>query len=76
MVNMSKMKKAFHNEGIQITTDTMNMLREEVNKTILEWVNNTKNGHVKRLTPNLIWIALRRFDQKLNGIFSKLKEAK
>ncbi len=62
MVNMSKMKKAFHNEGIQVTTDTMNMLREEVNKTILKWVSNTKNGNVKRLTPSLIWVALHRFD--------------
>ena len=62
MVNMSKMKKAFHNEGIQVPTDTMNMLREEVNKTILKWVINTKNGNVKRLTPNLIWVALHRFD--------------
>ena len=62
MVNMSKMKKAFHNEGIQVPTETMNMLREEVNKTILKWVRNTKNGNVKRLTPNLIWVALHRFD--------------
>ena len=62
MVNMSKMKKAFHNENIQITTEAMNMLRDDVNKTILKWVQNTKKTKVKRLKADNIWIALNKFD--------------
>ena len=62
MVNMSKMKKAFHNENIQVTTKSMNMLRNEINKTILKWVENTKNANVKRVKTDNIWIALNKFD--------------
>ena len=62
MVNMSKMKKAFHNENIQITTKAMNMLRNEINKTINRWVDNTKNPNVKRLKTENIWIALNKFE--------------
>tara|TARA_R100000656_G_scaffold12300_1_gene12796 strand:+ start:380 stop:568 length:189 start_codon:yes stop_codon:yes gene_type:complete len=62
MVNMSKMKKAFHDEDIQITTDAMNMLRIHINKTVQRWVDNSKRANLKRLKADNIWVALNKFD--------------
>ena len=62
MGNMSKMKKAFHDEDIQITTDAMNMLRIHINKTVQRWVDNSKRANLKRLKADNIWVALNKFD--------------
>ena len=57
MVNMSKMKKAFHNEDLQISAETINIPNDEIKRTVSRWVKNTKDGNVKRLTPELVWVA-------------------
>ena len=57
MIQISKLKKAFHNEGLQLPISTINILNDEIKRTVSRWVKNTKDGNVKRLTPELVWVA-------------------
>lgn len=59
----SKMKKLFNEAGIQVNLNSLNMLDDHLNRIVLKWVKNTKEGNVKRLTPELLWIALGKFIQ-------------
>jgi hypothetical protein len=58
MIKVNKLKKAFHDEGLQIPTETINILNNEVKKMVDKWVSNTKKGNIIRLNPDLVWIAL------------------
>lgn len=57
MIQVTKVKKAFHDEKLQVSTDALNMMNDEIARTIRRWVQNTKNGNVKRVTPETIHIA-------------------
>lgn len=60
MIQVTKLKKAFNREGIQISADAVNLLQDEMNRIVAKWVRNTKSGNVKRLTAELVFIALGR----------------
>lgn len=60
ILKTTKVKERFHKKGIQITTGALMLLQSEVNRTVERWVNNTKEGNVKRLTEDLVWVALGR----------------
>ena len=62
MIKVGKLKKAFHDAGLQLPTESVNILNDEMNRIVQTWIENTKRGDIKRLKPNLIWIALNRFD--------------
>jgi hypothetical protein len=63
MIQKTKVRKAFNNKGIQISIATLNQFDEEISRLIDKWVKNTKFGNVKRLTPDLIWIALGKLNK-------------
>ena len=50
MIQVSKVKKAFHEIGIQVSTDSINMIREDFNRHINLMAKRCKEGNVKRLT--------------------------
>tara|TARA_Y100000310_G_C20375846_1_gene665702 strand:+ start:222 stop:422 length:201 start_codon:yes stop_codon:yes gene_type:complete len=58
MIQVGKLKKAFHDEGLQLSAETVNILNNEIKRTVSRWVRKTKDGNIKRLTPDLIWIVL------------------
>tara|TARA_Y100000310_G_scaffold90091_1_gene87333 strand:- start:111 stop:308 length:198 start_codon:yes stop_codon:yes gene_type:complete len=60
MIQKTKLKKAFNDEGLQISPDALEMLASELQRTAARWVSNAKTGNIKRLTLDLIWIALGR----------------
>jgi len=62
VIQKTKVKKMFNTAGLQITTQALNMIEEEVTKDILGMVERTKSGNVKRLTPDLFWVALGRYN--------------
>tara|TARA_Y100000310_G_scaffold330252_1_gene401591 strand:+ start:597 stop:869 length:273 start_codon:yes stop_codon:yes gene_type:complete len=64
MIQKTKLKKAFNRAGLQITTEALALLEREINLIVNKWVNNTKKGNVKRLTDDLIWIALGNWNQR------------
>ena len=57
MIQVSKLKKIFHDEGLQISVETINLLDDKIKRIITKWAKNTKDGNVKRLTPDLVWVA-------------------
>ena len=58
-----KIRKMFNAEGIQVNLEALNMLDDHLNRIVRKWVANTVEGNVKRLTPELLWIALGKFIQ-------------
>ena len=58
MIQVSKVKKAFHEIGIQVSTDSINMIREDFNRHINLMTKRCKEGNVKRLTSSTYYIGL------------------
>ena len=61
MIQTTKLKKKFNDEGIQLPTMTIMMLDSEIERLIDRWVNNAKESNIRRLTPELVWAALGRW---------------
>ena len=57
-MHASKVKKIFNENGIQVPTLTMNMIREDFNRHIRRMAERCKEGNVKRLTDKTYFIAL------------------
>ena len=58
MIQVTKVKKKFHDNGLQITTTAINMIRDDFNRKIDRMVNRCKEGNVKRLTDKTYHISL------------------
>ena len=58
MIPASKVKKIFNENGIQVPTLTMNMIRDDFNRHIRRMAERCKEGNVKRLTDKTYFIAL------------------
>tara|TARA_R100000656_G_scaffold124528_1_gene102912 strand:- start:4159 stop:4356 length:198 start_codon:yes stop_codon:yes gene_type:complete len=58
MIQKTKLKKAFKDAGMQTTAGAIDLLTDELNRTVRKWVVLAKDGNVKRLTADLVWIAL------------------
>ena len=58
MIQVTKIRKAFHDAGLQIPAETVNILNDHVNRMVNRWIENTKDGNIKRLSPGLTWVAL------------------
>ena len=58
MLKKTKVRKHFNEAGIQINIDALNLLEDEVKRIMNMWIRRTKQGNIKRLTADLIWIAL------------------
>ena len=64
MIQKTKVKKVFNRAGLQISPDALEQLNYEFELIVNNWVSNTKFGNVKRLTANLIWAALGKYNNK------------
>jgi len=62
MIQTTKLKKKFNDEGIQLPTMTIMMLDSEIERLIDRWVHNAKESNIRRLTPELVWAALGRWN--------------
>ena len=63
MLQKTKVKKIFNDAGVQLPENTFILLDDEVKRIITRWAKRTVDGNVKRLTPDLFWIALGRYNQ-------------
>ena len=63
MLQKTKVKKIFNDEGVQLPEETFMLLDDEVRRIITRWAKRTVDGNVKRLTPDLFWVALGRYNQ-------------
>jgi len=58
MINVAKVKKKFHNNGLQITTTAINMIRDDFNRKLDRMVFRCKDGNVKRLSDKTYHISI------------------
>ena len=63
MLQKTKVKKIFNDAGVQLPEETFMLLDDEVRRIITRWANRAVDGNVKRLTPDLFWVALGRYNQ-------------
>jgi len=50
MIQITKVKKVFHDRGIQVSTDAINLIRHDIDKQIRQMADRCRDGNVKRLT--------------------------
>ena len=58
MIKTSKVKKVFNSNSIQITSESIEMIKDDFNRKVNSMVTKCKQGNVKRLTPETYHIAL------------------
>ena len=61
MIQITKVKKAFHDAGIQVSTDAINLIRHDIDKQIRQMADRCKDGNVKRLTVSTYNIAICKY---------------
>ena len=64
MIQITKVKKIFHDAGLQVSTTSMNMIGDDFNKHIRSMTERLKEGNVKRLTPETYHIAIGHYLEK------------
>ncbi|MAG27156.1 hypothetical protein CMI47_16590 [Candidatus Pacearchaeota archaeon] len=65
MIHVSKVKKVFHDSGVQISTNAINLIRDDFNRNVRRMANRCSDGNVKRLTNDTYHIALGHLDNYL-----------
>jgi len=55
---VNRLKREFHRRGIQITAEAVNILDDHIHRQIVNMAGRCKDGNVKRLTEDLIWVAI------------------
>ena len=50
MIQITKLKKIFHDVGVQLSADAINLIRHDIDKQIRQMAKRCKDGNVKRLT--------------------------
>ena len=58
MIHASKVKKTFNDSGVQLSTESLNMIRDDFNRKIRRMAERCKDGNVKRLTDKTFFIAM------------------
>mgnify|MGYP003152526967 CR=1 FL=1 len=67
-MNKKYIKQAFSNEGIQLGNGAIDDIEHELKLMVIRMAKRCKNGNVKRLTPELFWVALGRMNnEKINS---------
>ena len=56
-------KQIFKNEGVQLGAGTLEVIEDELKRSVRTMSARCTLGNVKRLTPELIWIALGKPNQ-------------
>tara|TARA_R100001530_G_scaffold62604_1_gene45123 strand:- start:347 stop:547 length:201 start_codon:yes stop_codon:yes gene_type:complete len=58
MINVTKVKNKFHDNGLQITTTAINMIRDDFNRKLDRMISRCKDGNVKRLSDKTYHISI------------------
>jgi uncharacterized NAD-dependent epimerase/dehydratase family protein len=61
MIQITKLKKIFHDVGVQLSADAINLIRHDIDKQIREMAKRCKDGNVKRLTVSTYNIAIGKY---------------
>tara|TARA_R110000824_G_scaffold29721_11_gene98628 strand:+ start:712 stop:918 length:207 start_codon:yes stop_codon:yes gene_type:complete len=61
MIQITKVKKIFHDAGVQLSADAVNLIRHDIDKHIRQMAQRCRNGNVKRLTVSTYNIAIGKY---------------
>mgnify|MGYP003679334620 CR=1 FL=1 len=61
MIQITKVKKIFHDAGVQLSADAVNLIRHDIDKQIRQMAQRCRNGNVKRLTVSTYNIAIGKY---------------
>ena len=61
MIQITKVKKIFHNAGVQLSADAVNLIRHDIHKQIRQMAQRCRDGNVKRLTVSTYNIAIGKY---------------
>ena len=64
MIQKNKLKREFNKSGLQITSEAVEMLDDHIHRQVIKMVDRVKEGNVKRLTVDLIWVALGNYNNQ------------
>ena len=65
MIQITKLKKIFHDAGVQLSADAVNLIRHDIDKQIRQMAKRCKDGNVKRLTVSTYNIAIGQYSTYL-----------
>ena len=57
-MNKKEIKAAFREHKIQLAADVVNLIEDNLKRSVSKMAQRCKDGNVKRLTPDLLWVAL------------------
>jgi len=57
-IYIKKLREMFRRFNVQLPVTTMNMIDDHFEREIYKMAKRCKEGNVKRLTPDLFWVAL------------------
>lgn len=63
-MNKKYIKQSFQHKGVQLGTGTMEMIEYELKLLVSNMADRCKKGNLKRLTPELFWIAMANLNYK------------
>tara|TARA_R100001244_G_scaffold12427_2_gene14376 strand:- start:181 stop:414 length:234 start_codon:yes stop_codon:yes gene_type:complete len=66
MIQITKVKKIFHDAGVQISTSAIILIRHDIDKQIRQMAERCNDGNVKRLTVSTYHIAIGKYDTYLS----------
>ena len=65
-MNKKYIKQAFSHDGVQLGNGAIDDIEHELKLMVIRMAKRCKNGNVKRLTPELFWVALGRMNNESN----------
>jgi hypothetical protein len=64
MIQKTKLKREFNKAGLQITSEAIELLDDHINRQVRGMVSRVIEGNIKRLTVDLIWVALGNYNNR------------
>ena len=61
-MNKKYIKEAFQHENVQLGKGSIELIEHEIKRQICIMANKCKEGNLKRLTPELFWVAMGNFN--------------
>tara|TARA_R110002020_G_scaffold437754_1_gene648048 strand:+ start:1100 stop:1291 length:192 start_codon:yes stop_codon:yes gene_type:complete len=61
-MNKKYIKQAFKHEGIQLGNGAIDTIEYELKLQVSRMARRCNDGNLKRLTPELLWVALGRYN--------------
>ena len=57
-LTITKVKRHFHRYGVQLSAEMIKILDDHFAREIDKMAKRCKEGNIKRLTPDIFWVAL------------------